>query len=152
MSKKTSWNGISHYEFQPIVPRNDNDSEENKLFWSASPSGEMEMMFSSGADPEYDVGAYYYVDLTPIDFGEAPEGATIWHLESVLDYGAQKEFKFKAANSHYTWRSFFKVQVDTQTTKAADCMGLPTVAKTPEGRQAPLPWLLELSFAEASDG
>lgn len=65
------WNRHRIFRFRPVMQGGGKDNE-NKKFWSASPSGEAELQFkTTGPDEprQYEVGSYYYIDFVPDDEG-----------------------------------------------------------------------------------
>lgn len=63
------WNQTTEVRLAPVTAKNrwtrenDDHSEENARFWSASPTGEMKVMFDPGAEVPYEAGRCYYIDL-----------------------------------------------------------------------------------------
>lgn len=60
----------------PVNPKGPDGqgSEENRRFWSATPSGELYVRYRSEEAP-LTLGGYYYLDMT-----EAPKSETTWSL------------------------------------------------------------------------
>jgi len=59
-------------KLKPVIAKNDDwqmGSEENAMFWDATPSGECDVRWQSHGDVSLEIGAYYYIDLE-----EVPEG------------------------------------------------------------------------------
>lgn len=55
-------------ELQPVIAKNDDwpeGSAENRLFWEASPSGEIELDYKPLIDVPWELGAYIYIDMEP---------------------------------------------------------------------------------------
>lgn len=78
-----SWDGKRVYEFLAVKRDGDRDSE-NSRFWDATPAGEAKLIFNTAAGArEFDVGAYYYLDMAADDDGGA------WTLERKTVHEAQ---------------------------------------------------------------
>lgn len=55
--------------FAPVSPRSDDPDHENRLFWQATPSGELKLqMVNPEAWSQFEMGKAYY-----LDFSEAPD-------------------------------------------------------------------------------
>lgn len=50
-------------ELQPVH----GDTEENKKFWSYTPSGKIEMNMKPESAEHFELGKQYYVDFTPAE-------------------------------------------------------------------------------------
>jgi len=82
------WDKSWQIELGPIMQRG-KQSEENKRFWECSPSGECHLFFHE--QHPFEVGTYYYIDMTPNDEG-------LWTLSTVTHQdGGSGEVFF----SHY---------------------------------------------------
>lgn len=62
--------GTVEVELKPVIAKNKDwkdGSEENAHFWNASPSGSCELRFNAFdvADNAFEVGEYYYIDMSP---------------------------------------------------------------------------------------
>jgi hypothetical protein len=79
--------GYESAQLQPVyrgTKSPDGLEEENRAFWTATPSGEIEFWWQPWKDPQkFEAGCYYYVD-----FEEDADGP--WHVES-------KKLKHQAA-------------------------------------------------------
>jgi len=64
---KREWDGKWAVEMRPIN-RGRGKDPENSLFWDATPSGDATLEFP--AEPDMEIGAYYYMDLIPDDEGD----------------------------------------------------------------------------------
>ncbi len=52
-------------EFRPVNPKRDDPSDENSKFWSATPSGQIELgMVNQAAVDQFELGKEYYVTFT----------------------------------------------------------------------------------------
>ena len=59
--------GSGKVELQPVYSQDEND--ENKRFWTATPSGKIEMVINTSAIDSFIVGEEYYVDFSPTALG-----------------------------------------------------------------------------------
>jgi hypothetical protein len=50
-------------ELKPVWRNSGGNAEENKKFWTATPSGSCELWFK--AKPDFKPKSYYYIDMTP---------------------------------------------------------------------------------------
>lgn len=69
-------------DLKPVIAKNKDwpgGSEENLKFWTATPSGEANVVYrAKPSDTPFEVGKYYYIDFTP-----ATEGVRPWKLYKV---------------------------------------------------------------------
>ena len=135
------WNGGWEIELSPVMQRGDN-SEENKRFWEASPSGECSLFYHR--EHPFEVGAYYYIDMVPKDGGD-------WSLGSVTKQGGgsgevalscYKTYDYRQPKPVGLLRGEFKVGIDGSKTEALACFGEPA-----DGHD----WDVQFKFAEPSD-
>jgi len=80
---RDAWNQQQAVDAAPIMPRtadwpSEENSEENAAFWSATPSGKLELTFEGGCPFRPDQAVY--LDLEPV--AERPESGA-WRLEEV---------------------------------------------------------------------
>ena len=67
LDTSASWSGVRTAILKPVTPKSvyDNgtpeEAEENRRFWSASPSGECTLRYRG--DMPFVPGSYYYVDM-----------------------------------------------------------------------------------------
>lgn len=64
VTKRKGWSGhavLHDAEFQAVT----NGSEENKAFFAATPSGKLNV--ATVVPDIFEVGKFYYLDITPID-------------------------------------------------------------------------------------
>jgi len=69
-------------ELKPVIPKSDDwpgGAEENRKFWEASPTGEMELKYRKGVDAPFEVGGYYYIDLERLD-AEEERSWKLWEV------------------------------------------------------------------------
>jgi hypothetical protein len=72
-------------DLAPVIAKNEDwpgGSKENALFWSASPSGEIELAFTMEAKHGFELGSYYYIDMRLLDDASKVLGRT-WKLWEV---------------------------------------------------------------------
>lgn len=71
-----TWDG---FEVVRLAPVSGSESEENRLFWSATPSGEGRFRFSAGAEGwgQFEANALVYLDLVPFVVDDPCEGAIL---------------------------------------------------------------------------
>lgn len=67
VSKSKHWNGSSENKFLYTAKLNPvtGNSDENKKFWEATPSGQIEL--TSILTDAFEPGKEYYVDFTPVE-------------------------------------------------------------------------------------
>ena len=139
LSITQKWDGLWIVELGPVMQRGEN-SEENKSFWEASPSGECHLTFH--AEHDLKIGAYYYIDMVPNDEGE-------WELHSVMSssHGSgevylshYKNYDYKKPMPVGLLRGNLKIGIDGEKTSALESFG------RPGGK-----FDVTLTFAEASD-
>jgi len=144
LKKTVDWRGTAIYEFAPVLKDSDDESE-NSLFWSASPSGEMQLTFKE--DPKHDIGAYYYLDFTPVELSGPPkeDPRQIWGVDKVTrHFGGQTDVRMSPRGGPLlSWSSYFQVQIDHEKTEAHDSFG--------DGSEPDNHWTLDITFAEPSD-
>ena len=145
------YDGLFIAELKPVMQRGSN-SEENKRFWEASPNGDCELVFNKCCPLV--PGAYYYLDLSPVNDMEGPisklEIEERWSLEVVTEFGAgNSEVSFSY------WRQY-DYKLPRPDGLASGRLKLGLDAK--KGRAAyenfshpGSKWKLAVSFAEASD-
>jgi hypothetical protein len=66
VTKVVGWGGHEFLwtaKFQVVTGHDGGDSEDNKKFWAATPSGSLEL--SSIIEDAFEVGKAYYIDITP---------------------------------------------------------------------------------------
>lgn len=71
--------------FLPVCPKSSaypDGCEENKEFWDATPSGEMNVSFRQGAEIPFTLGRSYYIDLELSD----DEDEVRWKLWEVAEH------------------------------------------------------------------
>jgi hypothetical protein len=74
-------------ELKPVIAKSESwpdGSEENRKFWSASPSGESELVYKAGVEIPYQLGDYVYIDMTPGEDGRPWKLWEVSHSESQL--------------------------------------------------------------------
>jgi hypothetical protein len=133
------WDGSFVAELSPVMQKGEN-SEENKQFWSASPSGECHLTYHAVHDLK--VGAYYYIDMVQDDEGK-------WSLDEVSDRGEgsgevffyyYRNYDYQKPKPHGLITGNFKIGIDGQHTNALSAFG-----------KAGTKWKVDFTFAEASD-
>jgi Txe/YoeB family toxin of Txe-Axe toxin-antitoxin module len=89
------------YNLQPVTGEAD---DEDKSFWEATPSGaaEMNYLLKEGDKKPFELGAYYYINLTPNEDGD-------WSIRTRTEHttarrGANGEVKL-AFNAPGDWRT-----------------------------------------------
>jgi hypothetical protein len=99
-----------------LEPRYDEDNEENKLFWNATPLGELRIQLPSGVagpvlgafDPiPEQVGRGFFIDIEPVPEGEKVDQA--WQLVEVKNpHPGQLQVRFSLpyVSSHSPHGSF----------------------------------------------
>lgn len=55
-------------------------SEENRMFWEATPSGEATLVFKPEAEVPFKSGQFYYIDLTEMPGSENKDHWKLWEL------------------------------------------------------------------------
>lgn len=91
-------NPLVRYTFRPVMPKFHKDdpgdtAEENKVFWQATPSGELELAYRESKMPRLIGGACYYVDLVELDDEHA------WRVQMLTQMSGTLEVSF-AAHQH----------------------------------------------------
>ena len=81
MSVTKTWDHETKVELLP-VNRSSSKDPENQLFWDATPGGKAELHFSFDTH-EYLPGAYYYIDMEPV---EEPVEGGCWRLSTVTHH------------------------------------------------------------------
>ncbi len=52
-------------EFRPVNPKHDDPSDENRRFWSATPTGMIELgMVNQAAVDQFELGKEYYIEFS----------------------------------------------------------------------------------------
>jgi len=124
--------------------QNGANPEENKRFWKASPTGELQLHYHQ--EHPLEVGAYYYVDMKPLE-GESDR---TWYLSSVLYHGSgggevsfyhHRSYDWKEGKPDGLLSGELKIGIDSSAQAALDAFG-----------RAGTNWSVTLTFAEASDG
>lgn len=65
MTASRHWDGSTSLNLLPVNANGDDvDAEENKLFWDATPAGEMSISFAPDDEPDWmSAGGYVFLDL-----------------------------------------------------------------------------------------
>lgn len=133
------WDGSFVAELSPVMQKGEN-SEENKRFWQASPSGECSLTYH--AEHDLKVGAYYYIDMVADEEG-------VWNLSEVSNRGEGSGEVFFYHHLQYDWQKpkphglltgNLKIGIDGGHTDALKAFG-----------EAGKKWKVSFSFAELSD-
>ena len=142
LSHKNQYDGLVIVSLKPVMQRG-KPSPENQQFWEASPNGECELVFFGKT--ELALGAYYYIDMTPV-----PEDkATSWTMRTVsksdggycsIEMGRWRDYNGKAPEPGMLQSGQLKIGTSPKAKAAAEAFG------EPGGH-----WNVEFVFAEPSD-
>jgi hypothetical protein len=133
------WDKSFVAELGPVMQKGEN-SEENKRFWSASPSGECSLIYN--VEHDLKVGAYYYIDMMP-------DGDGLWTLSQVTDQGEgsgrvnfyhHREYDWQKPKPHGLLQGQLEIGIDGNHTEAMAAFG-----------KAGERWKVQFTFAEESD-
>jgi hypothetical protein len=99
---------------KPVIAKSDDwpeGCEENRKFWEASPSGEMELRY--GGETPFQLGDFIYVDMTP---AEDDEEENLWKLYSVTQSETQLSIEFGLGWDHerYLRSAQFKLDIHNE--------------------------------------
>lgn len=96
-------------KLQPVTAKNkwaQDGSEENLVFWSATPSGECEVTLTPEDAAAYRLGQAFYIEFYPSDSGTWVLGSYTQHLSGQLDVAFYPP----------GWGGHFKVNVERPET------------------------------------
>lgn len=138
------WNEMWVIDLGPVMQGNSN-SEENKKFWEASPSGECELSF--WGKPEFKAGDYYYIDMDAHESAPAKDGS--WKMGTISHHVGGSGGVEMWFNRVYDWQVNRKPQglLNGKLTIGIEPEKVLAMFGEPGGI-----WNVNFLFAEESDG
>jgi hypothetical protein len=139
------YDGLFVAELKPVQQKGDN-SEENKLFWSYTPSGECTLNYH--AKHPLEVGAYYYIDMDDVEFPD--KDGEYWTLGSIsrseggggtAELSWNKSYDYQKGRPEGMLYGSLKMWMEPKAEGALNMLSKPGTK-----------WKVSFNFAEASDG
>ena len=130
------WDKTRRVELLPVndhITQGQASDTENHDFWEATPSGKLNLVYTSGQECQFVAGEYYYVDLEQEDAGD-------WLLEPVEQRVSSLNVEFHSPwQGEHLHHGVLEMSINNQTAWPA------FVGKV--GSK----WKVTFSWAEASD-